>query len=66
MENINQLITQWGTRYFDYVLFHFDDSASEWNKFDWYKLSIGVTAQHQAKFWYYKRFGAPWMVKGYR
>lgn len=63
MENVDRLVTLWGTHYFDYVLMHFDDSAGEWNKFEWYKRVVSITAQRQAKFWYYKRFAAPWAVK---
>jgi len=32
MENVNKLVRQWGQEHFDYVLLHFDDSASEWHK----------------------------------
>jgi hypothetical protein len=66
MDNINQLVTLWGTKHFDYVIFHFDDSAGEWIKFPWYAKAIGITVRTQAKFWYYKRFGHPWLVMGYR
>jgi hypothetical protein len=32
MPNINNLVTQWGTARYDYVILHFDDSAGEWFK----------------------------------
>lgn len=35
-------------------------------RFDWYKHTVGITAQNQAKFWFYKRFASPWLVSGYR
>lgn len=90
MDNVNALITSWGLEQFDYVLMHFDNSSSEWNKcvydwssigcgdailnfdethlawenrFQWYKHTVGITAQQQAKLWFYKRFAAPWLVK---
>ncbi|GAB5030706.1 storage protein [Nannochloropsis oceanica] len=66
MANIDGLVRLWGLDNFDYVLMHFDDSATEWNQFDWYKHTVGITAQNQAKFWFYKRFASPWLVSGYR
>ena len=32
MANIDGLVRLWGLENFDYVLMHFDDSATEWNK----------------------------------
>jgi len=32
MANIDGLVRLWGSKNFDYVLMHFDDSATEWNK----------------------------------
>lgn len=63
MENVDRLVTQWGTQAFDYVIMHFDNSSSEWNKFEWYRQSVSITALDQAKMWYFKRFASPWAVK---
>ena len=97
MDHIDKLVRQWGLEHFDYVLMHYDDSSSEWNKwvcvawptrrcvalsihvrvsffdpvccifslyrFNWYKKVVAVTAQRQAKLWFYKRFATPWHVK---
>ena len=32
MANIDGLVRLWGSKNFDYVLMHFDDSGTEWNK----------------------------------
>ncbi len=36
------------------------------HRFDWYKYVVAVTAQNQAKFWYYKRFASPWLISNHR
>lgn len=33
MENIDNLVRSWGFEHFDYVLMHYDDSSSEWNRY---------------------------------
>jgi hypothetical protein len=32
-------------------------------RFPWYREVVGISVQRQAKFWYYKRFATPWLVK---
>jgi hypothetical protein len=33
MENIDGLVRLWGLENFDYVLMHFDNSSSEWDRY---------------------------------
>ncbi|XP_004499399.2 uncharacterized protein [Cicer arietinum] len=50
---------------FTIVLFHYDGRASEWNKFEWSKKAIHISARKQTKWWYAKRFLHPDIVAPY-
>ncbi|CAJ1792287.1 unnamed protein product [Sphenostylis stenocarpa] len=50
---------------FTVVLFHYDGQASDWDKFEWSKRVIHISAKKQTKWWYAKRFLHPDIVAPY-
>jgi hypothetical protein len=64
--NVDLLVNQWGSTKHDYVILVFDKSMAEWEKLPWYDSAVFVHVHRQAKFWWFKRFVQPWMVRGYR
>ncbi|XP_066340423.1 uncharacterized protein [Miscanthus floridulus] len=62
--NVNATVHKFSDN-FDVMLFHYDGRATEWDKFEWSKQAIHVSARKQAKWWYAKRFMHPSIVAPY-
>ncbi|XP_027346494.1 uncharacterized protein LOC113858182 [Abrus precatorius] len=63
-DNIDAAIKKFSEN-FTVVLFHYDGRASEWDKFEWSKRVIHISAKKQTKWWYAKRFLHPDIVAPY-
>ncbi|KAK2413680.1 lysine ketoglutarate reductase trans-splicing protein [Trifolium repens] len=63
-DNIDAAIKKFSEN-FTIVLFHYDGRVSEWNKFEWSKKAIHISARKQSKWWFAKRFLHPDIVAPY-
>ncbi|KAG4926839.1 hypothetical protein AAZX31_19G050700 [Glycine max] len=63
-DNIDAAVKKFSEN-FTIVLFHYDGRASDWEKFEWSKRAIHISARKQTKWWYAKRFLHPDIVAPY-
>ncbi|KEH22115.1 uncharacterized protein [Medicago truncatula] len=63
-DNIDAAVRKFSEN-FTIVLFHYDGRVSEWDKFEWSKKAIHISARKQSKWWYAKRFLHPDIVAPY-
>ncbi|KAK8515773.1 hypothetical protein V6N12_075796 [Hibiscus sabdariffa] len=64
MNNIDACVKKFSED-FQILLFHYDGRTNEWDKFEWSKRAIHVSAKKQTKWWYAKRFLHPDVVSAY-
>lgn len=62
--NINAAVKKFSDN-FTILLFHYDGRTTEWDKFEWSKRAIHVSAKKQTKWWFAKRFLHPDIVASY-
>lgn len=61
---INRAVAKFSDN-FTVMLFHYDESLSEWAEFEWSRRAVHVTAGNQTKWWFAKRFLHPHVVAPY-
>ncbi|KAK8683601.1 hypothetical protein V6N13_039655 [Hibiscus sabdariffa] len=64
MKNINKCVKKFSED-FQILLFHYDGRTTEWDRLEWSKNAIHISARKQTKWWYAKRFLHPDIVSAY-
>ncbi|XP_039012952.1 uncharacterized protein LOC120142284 [Hibiscus syriacus] len=64
MVNIDKCVKKFSED-FQILLFHYDGRTTEWDRLEWSKNAIHVSARKQTKWWYAKRFLHPDIVSAY-
>ncbi|KAL1826202.1 uncharacterized protein LOC108210563 [Daucus carota subsp. sativus] len=63
--NVNEIVKKFPEENFVVMLFHYDGVVDDWNDFEWSSRAIHVSAFHQTKWWFAKRFLHPDIVSEY-
>ncbi|KAG8496235.1 hypothetical protein CXB51_009477 [Gossypium anomalum] len=64
MNNIDKCVKKFSED-FQIMLFHYDGRTTEWDRLEWSKAAIHVSARKQTKWWFAKRFLHPDIVAAY-
>ncbi|TYJ41797.1 hypothetical protein E1A91_A03G045400v1 [Gossypium mustelinum] len=64
MNNIDKCVKKFSED-FQIMLFHYDGRTTEWDRLEWSKTAIHVSARKQTKWWFAKRFLHPDIVAAY-
>ncbi|KAB2089123.1 hypothetical protein ES319_A03G040600v1 [Gossypium barbadense] len=64
MNNIDKCVKKF-SEVFQIMLFHYDGRTTEWDRLEWSKTAIHVSARKQTKWWFAKRFLHPDIVAAY-
>ncbi|KAK1353988.1 GTPase Der [Heracleum sosnowskyi] len=63
--NVNEIVKKFPEDDFVVMLFHYDGVVDDWKDFEWSSRAIHVSAIHQTKWWFAKRFLHPDVVSEY-
>ncbi|CAK9139441.1 unnamed protein product [Ilex paraguariensis] len=63
--NVNKTVMKFPANDFVIMLFHYDGMVDDWRDFEWSSRAIHVSAVHQTKWWFAKRFLHPDVVSEY-
>ncbi|KAL8087661.1 hypothetical protein AgCh_037709 [Apium graveolens] len=64
-DNVNEMVKKFPEDDFVVMLFHYDGVVDAWKDFEWSSRAIHVSAIHQTKWWFAKRFLHPDVVSEY-
>ncbi|TYH23853.1 hypothetical protein ES288_A03G045400v1 [Gossypium darwinii] len=64
INNIDKCVKKF-SEVFQIMLFHYDGRTTEWDRLEWSKTAIHVSARKQTKWWFAKRFLHPDIVAAY-